>query len=76
MSSSGIFVSQDTIGGGEHQMSELTGWQDLGGPLLKLVDLNVESWRDDSALVQSAQQFDDDLARSVVIDVLELADVA
>lgn len=57
-------------------MSELTGWQDLGGPLLKLVDLNVESWRDDSALVQSAQQFDDDLARSVVIDVLELADVA
>ena len=37
---------------------------------------DVEPRRDDAALVQSAEQFDDDLARSVVIDEFKLSDVA
>ncbi len=40
------------------------------------VNTDVEAGADDAALVQSAIELDDDLARSVVVDDLELADVA
>lgn len=44
--------------------------------LLTLVKGNVEAGRDDTGLVQAAVELDDDLAATVVIDELELADVA
>ena len=65
-----------TVGGGEDQVAELSRREDLLTPLFQSADWDVESWRDDSALVESAQQLDDDLVGSVVIDQLELADVA
>jgi hypothetical protein len=40
------------------------------------LDGDVESRRDDTALVDSADKLDDDLARSVVIDDLEFTDVS
>lgn len=40
------------------------------------LDRDVEARRDDSALVQTTDKLDDDLARSVIIDDLELSDVA
>jgi hypothetical protein len=39
------------------------------------VDTDVESGRDDTGLVQSTVELDDDLASSVVVDDLELSDV-
>jgi hypothetical protein len=44
--------------------------------LLTLVEGNVEAGRDDTGLVQAAVKLDDNLAATVVVDELELADVA
>lgn len=54
----------------------MSRWEDLGGPGLEVVDRDVEPRRNDAALVQSAEQLDDDLARPVVVDELKLSDVA
>ena len=54
----------------------MTRWQQLDDPLLQVSKLDVVSWRDDSGLVESAVELDDDLAGSVVVDFLELANVA
>ena len=45
-------------------------------PRLDLVNLDVESRGDNSGLVESTVQLNDDLAGSVVIDDLEVTDVA
>ena len=66
----------DTISSCEHQVTEATGRKDVLHPLLNILDGDVESRRDDTALVDSADKLDDDLARSVVIDDLEFTDVS
>lgn len=66
----------DSECGGEHDVSESTRGKDVLHPLLHLVLANVEAGREDSALVDAADQLNDDLARSVVVDDLELSDVS
>lgn len=66
----------DTVRGGEHDETKLTGREQIGDPLLDLVDADVEPGGDDTALVETADEVDDDLARAVIVDDLELADVA
>lgn len=72
----GLLVVHDTGRGGEHDVTERTGGQELLNPVLDLAELNVEAGRDDTALVDTAVELDDNLARTVVVDLLELADVA
>ena len=55
---------------------ELTRRQEVVGPLLNVGDGDVEPGHDDAALVEATSQVDDDLAAAVVVDDLELADVA
>lgn len=45
-------------------------------PRLDLVNLDVESRGDDSGLVESSVELDNDLTGSVVIDDLEVTDVS
>ena len=66
----------DTSRGGQDDETELSGWQQVVSPSLDVTDLDVESWRNDTTLVQSTGQLNDDLTRSVVINVLELTNVA
>lgn len=56
--------------------TETTGRKEQVDPGFNLADLDVESRGDNTSLVQSAVELDDDLASTVVIDLLELADVA
>ncbi len=72
----GLVVVEDSLGGGQHEVAELSGGQDVGGPALEVVEWHVESGRDDAALVDSAEELDDDLAGPMVVDDFELADVA
>ncbi|KAI3476406.1 hypothetical protein L1887_62058 [Cichorium endivia] len=72
----GLLVVHDTGRGGEHDVAERTGGQELLHPVLDLAELHVEAGRDHTALVDAAVELDHDLARAVVIDLLELADVA
>ncbi|EEQ39429.1 40S ribosomal protein S22 [Clavispora lusitaniae ATCC 42720] len=74
--SSGLFVVHDTSRGGQDNVTELSGWQQVVSPSLDVANLDVESWGDDTTLVQSTGQLNNNLTGSVVIDVFELTDVA
>lgn len=74
--SPGLLVVHDTGGGGEDNVTELTRRQELLDPLLHVTELDVVAGRDDASLVQAAVELDDDLAVTVVVDLLELANVA
>lgn len=74
--SSGLLVVHDTGRGGQDDVTELTGGQQLDNPLLEVGQVDVVSGRDGTALVDAAVQLDDNLAGSVVVNLLELADVA
>ena len=66
------------MGEGTHEddLAERTGGEEQVDPVLDLADLDVEAGRDDARLVQAAIELDDNLARTVVVDDLEVADVA
>ena len=72
----GLLVVHDAPGGGEDDETELSAGQQVVGPLLDLIDGHIEPGRDNSALVESSSEIDDDLASSVIIDHLKLSDVA
>ena len=75
MSLLSFFVVHDTVGSGNNQETELSGGKDVVAPLFVIVELKVESGGDDTAFIDSAQEFNDDLAASVVIDDFEFTDV-
>ena len=60
----------------EDDDTETTSGKQQVDPRLDLVNLNVVTGRDNTRLVQAAVELDNDLARTVVIDDLELAIVA
>lgn len=76
MLAASLLVVHDTSGGGQDNVTELTGGQELSGPLLEVTELNGVAGVDDTALVQTAVELDDDLAGAVVVNLLELANVA
>jgi hypothetical protein len=70
-----LFMSEDALSGGENEMSELSGGEDVVGPLFEVGEEDVVPGRDDSALIDSSDELNDDLLASVVIDDLKLTDV-
>ena len=53
MLASGLLVVHDTSRGCEDDESELTGWEKLDDPLLKIGEADIESWGDDTSLVEA-----------------------
>jgi hypothetical protein len=72
----GLLVVHDTGRGGEDNVTELTRRKQLDNPLLHVAELDVVAGRDDTGLVDAAVELDDNLAIAVVVDLLELANVA
>ena len=72
----GLLVVHDTSGGGQDDETELTGGKELLHPLLHVLKLDVVARGDDTSLVEAAVKLDDDLAVAVVVNLLELANVA
>lgn len=66
----------DTSRCGQDEETELTRGQELGGPGFEVTELNGVAGVDDTTLVETAVQLDDDLAGAVVVNLLELANVA
>ena len=60
----------------QNDQTELTSREEQVDPVLDLVNGDVVAGRDDTGLVQAAVELNNDLARTVVVDNLELADVA
>lgn len=65
----------DTSGGGQDKVTELTGRQQVGSPLFEFGKLDVETGRDNTTLVKTTVELDDDLAGTVVIDLLKFTNV-
>lgn len=74
--STGLLVVHDSGRGGENNVTELTRRKELDNPLLHILELDVVARGDDTGLVQAAVKLDDNLAVAVVVDLLELANVA
>ena len=72
---SGLDVIHDTLVGSQDNVTELSRWEDLVDELLEVLELEVESWGDDTALVKSSVEVNDDLSGSTIIDDLEFVDV-
>jgi len=70
-----LLVIHDTIGGGQHEKTEMARGQQVGHISIEVVQLKIEARADDTALVQATAQLNNDLSRALVIDNLELADV-
>ena len=49
-----LLVVHDASGGGEDDVAELTGRQELDNPLLEVTELHVVAWADDTGLVEAA----------------------
>jgi len=73
---SGLFVVHNTVGGGHNQETELSGGKDIVGELLVVIELDIESGGDNTALVDSAEEIDNDFIGSVVIDNFEFTDIS
>ena len=71
-----LLVVHDSSRGSQDNVSKLTRRQQLDDPLLEITHLDVVSWGDDASLVETSVELDDNLAGSVVVDLLELANVA
>jgi len=55
--------------------ANLSRREQTGSPTFNFLDTNIKTWADNTTLVQPSVQFNDDLARSVVIDILKLTNV-
>lgn len=75
MLSSGFLVVHDTSRGGEDDVTKLSGGQKVGNPLLDIANSNVKARRDDTSLVETTVELNNNLARSVIINVLKLVNV-
>lgn len=65
-----------SVGRGQDDATELSARKNVGDELLEVLDLEVVSGRDDSALVQPTVQLNDDLSVPLVVDDFELVDVS
>lgn len=66
----------DAVGGSEDNVTELTGGEEVLNPGLNVVDGDIEAGRDDTALVDTTIEVDDDLASALVVDNFEFVNVA
>ena len=73
---SGLIVVHDTLVGSQDDVTELSRWEDVVDELLEVLELKVESWGDNTALVKSSVEVNDDLAWSSIINDLEFVDVS
>lgn len=76
LSLSGLVLGDDTLVGGENDVTELSGRKDGVAELLEVLELEVESGRDNTALVESSVEVNNDLVATLVIDNGELTNIA
>jgi hypothetical protein len=71
-----LVVVHDAVRGGEDEAAELTRGEKVLGPVLNAVNGDIEAGRDDAALVDATVEVNNDLPGALVVDDLELVEVA
>jgi len=72
----GLLVIHNAGRCGEHDEAELTGREELDDPFLEVRKLDVVTWADNTGLVDAAVELNNNLAVAMVVDLLELANIA
>lgn len=75
MSFSALLMSEDALSCGEDEVAELSGWEDVVGPFFEVGQEDIVPWGDDTAFVDPADKFNNNLLASVIINDLKLSDV-
>lgn len=70
-----FFVGHDPVRSTDQNVTELTRRKKIDNPLLEITNLDIKPRANDTALVDAASQFNDNLAGSVIIDNLEFSNV-
>jgi len=70
-----LLVVHDTGRGGQDNETELTGREKLDNPLLEVAEFDIVSRRDTSSFVDTSLELDNYLSGTVVVNLLELANV-
>ena len=73
---SGLNMVHNSLVGGKNDKTELSGWENTVNEFLEVLQFKVESWGDDTALVKSSIELNNDLSRSVVVNDFELVDIS
>lgn len=66
----------DTRRGGQDNVAELTSRQQVGRPFLNLGVLDVKTRRDDTTLVDTAIELNDNLTGTVIINNFKFTNIA
>ena len=69
-------MGHDALVGGDNDEAELTGGEDGVDEVLEVCDLEIETGRDDTALVHATVELNDDLAGASIVNNGELVDVS
>jgi hypothetical protein len=68
MLTTSLLMVHNTLRGSEDNMTELTAGKEVAGPHLNFIDLNIETRRDATTLVETTNKVNNNLTRTVVID--------
>jgi hypothetical protein len=72
----GFLVRHDSIGCGDEDASELTRGQQVDHPLFNLFVIDIKPRRDDSTLVETTIELDDNLVGTVIVYNFEFSNVS
>ena len=73
---SGLNVIHNTFVGGEDNITELTGWEDLIDELLEVFELEIETRRDDTAFIEATVKFNNNFAGTSIINNFEFINIS
>ena len=76
MLSSRLLVVHDARAGGEDNVAELTRRKQLDNPLLEVYQGHIVARRDDTRLIETAVELDDDFAVAVIVNFFEFTNIA
>jgi len=72
----GLLVINDAVWCRKHNESELTRWKKVLCPCLHVSDGQIKTRTDDTTLIKTSVQINNDFASAVVVDNFKFADVA
>lgn len=76
MLAASVLMIHNTGRGSQNNETKLTGGQQVVNPVLQVGQLDVEAGRNNSTLVQTAIEVNNNLTRAVVIDNFELVNIS
>ncbi len=76
MLATSLLMVHDTERGSQDNETELTGREEVSNPLLNLINLNIKTGGNDTTLVKTSVELDNNLTSTMIIDNLKFTNIA